>query len=229
MQIGIKTICGLLFFGTLVGRSFAYEEDVHFILTIFLADQAGISEQIAYELAKYDQGTDDDPATEPFFGGGILSFGLTSRAMFHFADVLRLDEMELMSKKCDLKANGQFLHTAGDHFSHAGYSSIFGHLTGGHRPDIPRNAANYAARMANSLLIGLFLHREHCPTWFSRDVEFNGHMLKQLRDTRLIPFFTHPDDSITDSKLISLTKEEWEKYKLLWNSYMDWRKSSFGN
>ena len=229
MQIARKTVFGWLFFSILAGTSHAYEEDVHFILTIFLADQAGINEQIAYELAKYDQGTDDDPATEPFFGGGILSLGLTARTMFHFADVLRLNEMAVAAKKCDLKETGQFLHTAEDHFSHAGYSSIWGHLTGGHRPDIPRNAAEYASKMATSLLVELFFHKEHCPHWFSRNEEFDGHTLKQLRDTRLTPFFTHPDDGITDSKLSALTTGEWERYKRLWNSYIDWRKSTFGN
>lgn len=225
----LKIGCGLLFLGTLARTSHGYEEDVHFILTVFLAKQAGISEQIAYELAKCNQATDDDPETEPYFGGGIFSFGFTARAMFHFADVFRLNQMLKDAEKCDPKQSGRYLHTAADHYSHAGYSSIFGHLTGGHRPDIPRNAPDIAAKMARELFIDLHsFATDNCPTWRFRNVDFDGHTLKHLKETRLIPFFTHLDDGITESKSISLTEGEWQKYETLWDSYVTWRKSTFG-
>jgi hypothetical protein len=225
LQIAVS----LLIVPMLIGTSHAYEEDVHFILTIFLAKQAGITEEVAYELAKYDQGTDDDPATEPFFGGGFFSLGFTAREMFHFATASRINDMFLAARRCNVKEAGQYLHTAGDHYSHAGYASVFGHLTGGHRPDIPRYAPDFATNMAQSLFIQLyFLAEENCRTWQLRKVDFDGRALQDMKRDRLMPFFTHPDDGLTENKLMSLTGTEWQAYKKLWEDYSGWKQSTFG-
>src|SRR5437867_11935506 len=53
---------------TLIGwviPAHGYEHDVHLSLTMWLTEVAGFSTQEAYEIAKYDQATDDDPATQP--------------------------------------------------------------------------------------------------------------------------------------------------------------------
>ena len=65
-----------------VNKPVAYEENVHYELTRFLAVSAGLKDDIAFEIARADQGTDEDPATSPW--------SYTARKMYHFVTALLL-------------------------------------------------------------------------------------------------------------------------------------------
>ena len=121
-----------------------YEEDVHSDLTTVLAEAAGFSPDQAAAIGGADQGTDEDPATEPFASVG-------ARINFHFTTEARRAEMwGAFEASGEPKALGQFLHAEQDSYSHAGFGPRAGHASAGHAPDKTYNDPAKAYRMAQS-------------------------------------------------------------------------------
>src|SRR5437867_3234971 len=79
----LATLLTLCFAATMAGAStaVAYEAQVHFGITMWVAELRGFSEAEAYEIAKHDQAVDDDPETEPFWDWD--SAGIRSRSEYH--------------------------------------------------------------------------------------------------------------------------------------------------
>jgi len=115
--------------------SFAYETPVHFTVTLWLAEATGFSEADAFEIAKYDQATDDDPETQPL--PDWTSTGTKRREAFHFVDSKRLAQLQSDARGCDPKKIGQYLHALEDEFSHRNYGPKLGHALSGTTPDKP--------------------------------------------------------------------------------------------
>jgi hypothetical protein len=115
-----------------------YGSDVHYDLTMFLAQQSGFSSGIANQIASWDQWTDENPRTNPTAAGNVV-FGNTVK--YHFAN--RLDTaaqiFDLLNNDSPSQAEkisqfGTLLHTFQDTYSHEGLTRIK-HLQEGHNPD----------------------------------------------------------------------------------------------
>lgn len=120
----------------------AYETDIHFTFTMFLAELAGFSQTEAFEIAKYDQGVDDDPATQPM--QDISSTGTQRRAAYHFVNQARVTELRARAAECAVSGQpprshrmGTFFHALEDLYSHRSFGPALGHLTAGHAADKP--------------------------------------------------------------------------------------------
>lgn len=107
---------------------------VHFTVTLWLAEVAGFDPGKAFEVAKYDQATDDDPATQPLPDWN--SPGYERRKLYHFVDGRRIQELRKKAEACDPEQMGLFLHAYEDLFSHRDFDSALGHISG-HTPDKP--------------------------------------------------------------------------------------------
>ena len=94
----------------------AYEFPVHFTFTMWLAETAGFPEREAWEIAKFDQGTDEDPATEPSIYS-IDPASVKRREDYHFPTARRLSQLQGLAQGCqrgratpaDFKRIGQYL------------------------------------------------------------------------------------------------------------------------
>jgi hypothetical protein len=122
----------------------AYETPVHLGITMALAEMAGFSNAEAFEMAKFDQATDDDPATDP-----LPSLAVNARRDFHFVTFSRLGELRMAAQKCratpdaaEFKAIGQYLHAFEDTYSHRGWGPLAGHAIALHTPDKPWTEPN---------------------------------------------------------------------------------------
>jgi hypothetical protein len=122
----------------------AYEFAVHFSLTMWLAETVGFSEAEAFEIAKYDQATDDNPLTHPF-SDLHDSQGVRKRADYHFVGRIRLGELK-RGARCakrgamtalELERIGHYLHALEDSYSHKENGKRLGHLFSWHTPDKP--------------------------------------------------------------------------------------------
>ena len=145
----------------------AYEEPVHLTITAAAAEFAGFSPSDAFEIAKYDWGTDDDPTTDPMtrsLSAVERARGLKARRDFHFVTDARLGELSASADRAcsgafgsvQQKAVGQYLHALEDSYSHRDYDPELGHLTAGTSPDKPWNdpggLREMFARKFNALL-----------------------------------------------------------------------------
>src|SRR6266487_890577 len=134
----------------------AYEMPVHFAVTMWLADLRGFDEGKAFELAKYDQGVDDDPETQPLPDWN--SAGSKRRSEYHFVNKERLEHLQKAALECsgehvsarEFKQMGQFLHATEDVYSHRSYGPKLGHALSGHTPDKPWNNPAAFVTMVNA-------------------------------------------------------------------------------
>ena len=116
----------------------AYDKELHLTFTVVLAELAGFSEMEAIEIANFDQGTDEDPGTQPFKDS-------EARRLYHFVDSTRLEGMRRDALSCksgkltqsQFRQIGQYLHALEDFHAHRGFGHRFGHLLEGHAPDRP--------------------------------------------------------------------------------------------
>ena len=98
----------------------AYDKPVHLSFTMMLAERAGFAREDAFELAKYDQATDDDPATQPY------TRDTQQRRDYHFAQDREREARRRAAFACNrqswdvasYRAAGQYLHMIEDGFSH---------------------------------------------------------------------------------------------------------------
>jgi hypothetical protein len=115
----------------------AYEFPVHFSVTVWLAEElAGLTQDQGYEVAKFDQSVDDNPATQPLWSW--TGTGYRRRKMFHFVDQERLEALRQVALKCsnDFQA-GLYLHALEDVAPHRNHGPGLGHSMLGHTPDKP--------------------------------------------------------------------------------------------
>jgi hypothetical protein len=145
----------------------AYEFDVHFTFTMFLAELAGFTEQEAFEIASHDQGIDDNPATQPM--SDITSTGGDRRARYHFVSRLRQAELRTGASECApprppsrWDRMGTFFHAFEDLFSHRNFGPAVGHLTAGHSPDKPWYDPGAFVQMAQGKFDELRAFRSFC-------------------------------------------------------------------
>ncbi len=111
-----------------------YEIDVHYYLTLYLAQRSGcFSQGQAVAIANADQGTDEDPATAPGFNNRYAN------GKYHALNPAAspgVGSDSIGSTYLDFKEFGQRLHYYQDTFSHTGFSSdIYGHARAGHYYD----------------------------------------------------------------------------------------------
>ena len=133
-----------------------YGRDVHYDLTRWLAIQAGLQPGSANDIARANQGLDDNSGTNaitnPFAGG-----------YWHFPSDSQLDQLRqtAMSSGGDHAALGQFLHALQDTYSHDGwYPSVPGHFFGGTEPDNVCNDLGKALEMARDTYNQLRSYRQ---------------------------------------------------------------------
>jgi RHS repeat-associated protein len=129
-----------------------YEEDVHLILTEYLAVNAGFSQESAHAIAVANQRTDTNSLTSPYLGGG------DARRAYHFTSEARRQIMrkEAFDTKSEEKF-GQYLHALQDSYSHQRggsdrngepYGANLGHIGDGHAPDKTSKRPELANKMA---------------------------------------------------------------------------------
>lgn len=131
----------------------SYELPVHFTFTMYLAELAGFTEAEAFEIARYDQAIDDNPATSPM--PQISSFGVERRSAYHFinntrGNALRADAFACVGAVGWLRRTGIYLHAQEDLFSHRTFGATAGHLTAGHSPDKPWYEPGAFVEMTNA-------------------------------------------------------------------------------
>lgn len=187
----------------------AYEEDVHFILTKFLAEKAGAQPVLSRELARFDQFTDDNPATSPWT--------YSSRRKYHFPKSSQVSDL-YKSAGCNLEKIGHALHAEADVFSHSGYSSLIGHLTAGHRPDKTRNAHEVALNMATIKFLTLAKILKCWPEQRKAIISLDPDEFEK----DLKPFLTSDVDGIAPTKLQLLVGNDWHRYMKEWDLYQEW-------
>lgn len=121
-----------------------YEKDVHKYLTAVLARAAGMSVQLATEIANANQGVDDSWLTSPF----VAPWNLDEN---HFTTPQSRDQLwQKFQRSGSTSDLGAFMHAHQDSYSHAGYYPIPGHLWDGHAPDKTFLRPALADRMAES-------------------------------------------------------------------------------
>lgn len=107
-----------------------------------LAETAGFTRNIAFELAKYDQWTDENPSTQP------RTTAAQQRRDYHFVFAPQLEERREAAMACQgrtldeavLQSMGEYLHAFEDAFSHG--QNPFFMWTAAHTPDgvdLPEN------------------------------------------------------------------------------------------
>lgn len=131
-----------------------------------MAEEAGFTAEEADLIAQGNQGTDENPKTEPFLAGE------KAREDYHFTTPERRKEMlEEALKQNDLEKFGQYLHAFQDSYSHQNsevpetwarrilnlinpqqkntpYPASTGHLVDGEWPDKTYNRPELADKMA---------------------------------------------------------------------------------
>ena len=128
------------------GVAAGYERDVHLSITLWLAELAGFTAREAYEIARNDEATDYDPATEPGTEDVANAFGDAAkqrRVDYHFVSLQRLEALRVAAKACtrgrvtqaQYRQLGHYLHALEDRHSHEGYGSDAGHWRDYHAPD----------------------------------------------------------------------------------------------
>src|SRR5947207_9460388 len=89
----------LMAFATMVPSAAAYDVAVHFSFTLWLAEMVGFREDDAFDLAKFDWGTDDDPNTTPL--PYTPTAGATKRReLYHFVNDARLNALRQTAEAC---------------------------------------------------------------------------------------------------------------------------------
>jgi hypothetical protein len=163
----VIVVSGLVAAG-LVIQATAYEFPVHFTFTMWVAETAGFPQSDAFDIAKFDQATDDDPRTQPLWG--LDGLGQTRRADYHFPGRTRLAEMERLAQRCPSRAAtpdqfkrvGQYLHALEDTYAHHGYDAAVGHLFSGHTADKPWSHPAEFVAMAEAKFKALVNLRKRC-------------------------------------------------------------------
>jgi hypothetical protein len=157
----------------------AYELEVHFQVTMWIAELSGFTRPDALEIAKYDQATDDDPATQPYPGPPASDIsGHQRRRQYHFVvSARRFDELrqEAFDFDCSSRLNssayrriGYYLHAIEDSYSHRTYGPMWGQGLDGFAPDKPWHVpANFRAMIVHKLVILLDLRGRCAPTSFT--------------------------------------------------------------
>lgn len=143
----------------------AYEQPIHLTLTMFLAETAGFAELDAFDIAKFDQAIDDDPATDPL--PTISDPGVTRRRLYHFVDRKRAEELRLRAMTCvpagtRFRRLGNYLHALEDLFSHRNYGAGVGHLFTWHAADKPWHDPGAVVQMAVGKFDALIAYGEAC-------------------------------------------------------------------
>lgn len=103
-----------------------YQEDVHYDLTKYLAEKAGLPEEYARAIADGDQGTDDNNITEPFSS-------VQARREYHFTTEQQRDKMKQIAYETnDIRLFGEYLHALQDSYAHTlfniPFEEVFGHI-----------------------------------------------------------------------------------------------------
>jgi hypothetical protein len=133
----VAVLASVIWLTAPVTSAAAYEFDVHFTITIWLAEMVGFASDDAYEIAKYDQATDDDPATGPLTGGYLDRASVKRRRLYHFPNADRMAELRRAAERCprggrlsarDFKAVGWYLHAFEDVYAHKSHGPWLGHL-----------------------------------------------------------------------------------------------------
>jgi len=136
----------------------AYERDVHFSVTLWLAELIGFQEANAFDFAALDDVTDYHPESQPLptVADG-LELGVRRRVLFHFVDRARVNELQRLALACTPKRTtrvqqrdiGHYLHAVSDFYSHEGYEAIAGHALVFGFPDKPWNRPFQLRKMIN--------------------------------------------------------------------------------
>jgi hypothetical protein len=136
----------------------AYDKDIHYYLTYYIAQRVGFTDEQAYQLAASDQYVDEHPDTLPT--GWPTQAGAEQRRLYHFPkwdstyspDTLRnsfFGRFDVLSALNDSASSdpvvrsrswfrmGLSLHVFQDTYAHEGYGYSIGHAAAGHDPDRP--------------------------------------------------------------------------------------------
>jgi hypothetical protein len=150
----------------------AFDSDVHFSLTLALAVAAGFTEDEAFELAKYDQATDDDPKTSPLPG---LARGLARQQRIDYhafgpngitmiairrAEVRCIHPVAVTQR--DYRTMGHYLHALEDQFAHRCCGPTIGQGTLWDMPDRPYYAPSEFVTMVRRKFEALGSLRRQC-------------------------------------------------------------------
>ncbi len=162
LMLGL-TVATLLFASQ---RSFAYEEDTHFLLTYVICRSAGFTDAEALTVAAVDQGMDDSSHTVANGGTGGVIPNVPQESRWHALDkdgkmgpkgiIKRKDELFSIALKRATPEEkliylGVFYHYQQDTWAHrhhydgdvhsydsyTTYNTPFGHARHGHQPDRP--------------------------------------------------------------------------------------------
>jgi hypothetical protein len=158
---------GAVFLATPTASASAYEFPAHFTVTIWIAELVGFSSADAYEIAKFDQATDDDPATDPL---GLLDrASVRRRRLYHFPDADRMKILRRGAERCgrrpgprEFKAIGWYLHALEDVHSHKSHGPRLGHLITWHTQDQPWTKPGDFLAMVDAKFRALVALRERC-------------------------------------------------------------------
>jgi hypothetical protein len=196
----------------------AYEEDVHFFVTMFLAESAGFPLGDAGALARFDQATDDDPSTSPFAG-------IRQRAAYHFVSISRLMDLEEAARtSCDLRQMGQFLHALEDSYSHKDYEPVLGHAASGHAPDKAYKNPERALVMANKKYFVLAQLLDACHPKAMAVRRWSDIAAKLLTFLKTVPTQAQKDKWNEDpSRLKLLLDGDVSRYQQTWREYQAWK------
>jgi hypothetical protein len=211
----------------LPGLSEAYEEDVHFFLTLFLADVAGFPFAEATALARYDQATDDDPATTPLPTRSD-PLAISHRALYHFVNAARFVAVEEAAlQACDVKPIGQYLHVVEDFYAHRNYEPVLGHLLSGHAPDKPYLDPETATTMAGQKFSVLVRLAEACRSttaprarWKEISVRVKAFLSARPPDPRTGANWNTDRDRL---KML-IRSEGLSSYEQAWEDYNKWKR-----
>ncbi|MBF0117612.1 MAG: hypothetical protein HQK79_02160 [Desulfobacterales bacterium] len=130
--------------------AYAWNDDMHYYLTYYLAKKVGFDDKTAGQIAGADLYTDYHPWMEA--NKSQTHFGREQKRLWHFpkwASVSSPDtekdsffsQINLYNAldSCDIFSFGIALHCFQDSWSHAGYGFEIGHGYDGHTPDMPYN------------------------------------------------------------------------------------------
>jgi len=167
----VAVLASVIWLTAPVTSAAAYEFDVHFTITIWLAEMVGFASDDAYEIAKYDQATDDDPATGPLTGGYLDRASVKRRRLYHFPNADRMAELRRAAERCprggrlsarDFKAVGWYLHAFEDVYAHKSHGPWLGHLVTWHTQDRPWTKPGDFLAMFEAKYQALLALRQRC-------------------------------------------------------------------
>lgn len=143
-----------------------YKEPLHLSFTMALAEMAGFDSNEAYEIAKYDRATDDDPSTDPLRAMNIAK--RTPLRDYHFPTEKELEVRRSEALTCKrgatLTANGyraigQYMHALEDSFAHRDHIERMFHGT---QTDFPWTSPDMLVQMFSAKFEALLAVRQQC-------------------------------------------------------------------